>query len=288
MFRLLSTIHFSIITKSKKISLFFFFVLVYNLCHAQYYYKDLITNNQLSADMKIYKENKVRKIIVKSFEENGEESEGFFCEKKISKDYKSVELLTKSNFNYASIFNATYNDQGKLLHTKDSSDLSVTEIYYNYENNLISNIVSTIRSKDDDFENSIMEEHIYFYEDGFPTKMIKVKNKKDSIAILFSKDEQGNIGIEKDTKHATKYYYYYDDKKRLTDIVPATEYTQNLKPDYIFAYNNTNQITQMTSVEEGSSNYFVWKYTYDNGLRIKEKCYSNERRLMGSIEYEYK
>jgi hypothetical protein len=94
--------------------------------------------------------------------------------------------------------------------------------------------------------------------------------------------------VEKDTKNATKFYYYYDNKNRLTDIVQATEYSKSLKPDYMYEYNSTGQITQMTAVEEGSNNYFVWKYSYDNGMRVKEKCFTNEKRLMGSITYEYK
>ncbi len=44
----------------------------------------------------------------------------------------------------------------------------------------------------------------------------------------------------------------------------------------------------MTTTEEGGSYYYIWKYTYDNGLRLKEKCFSKEKRLMGTIEYEYK
>jgi hypothetical protein len=44
----------------------------------------------------------------------------------------------------------------------------------------------------------------------------------------------------------------------------------------------------MTAVEEGSKSYYVWKYSYDNGLRIKERCFTDERKLMGSIEYVYK
>ena len=47
-------------------------------------------------------------------------------------------------------------------------------------------------------------------------------------------------------------------------------------PDYIFEYNNAGLVTQMTATEEGGSYYFIWKYTYDNGLRVKEKCFSKE------------
>ena len=144
-----------------------------------------------------------------------------------------------------------------------------------------------VRSKDD-FDNSITEEHIYTYENNKPVKMARVKNGRDTTDILFSLDDNGNVAIEKDTKNGTKFYYYYDAKNRLTDIVQENEYSKNLKPDYVFEYNNAGLITQMTAVEEGSKNYFVWKYSYENGMRIKERCFTDERRLMGSIEYEYK
>ena len=117
--------------------------------------------------------------------------------------------------------------------------------------------------------------------------MIRVKNKYDSIAIFFALDENNNLGIEKDSKNGFKYYYYYDNKNRITDIVHSNDATTKLLPDYLFEYNNAGQLVQMTNTEEGGSNYFVWKYSYDNGLRNREKCYSKERKLMGSIEYEY-
>ena len=59
--------------------------------NAQYYFKDIVSNTQLMADMKAYKENKVKKITLKSFEDNGTESEGFFCEKKLNRDYTKTE-----------------------------------------------------------------------------------------------------------------------------------------------------------------------------------------------------
>jgi hypothetical protein len=257
--------------------------------YAQYYYKDIISNSQLMADMAAYKENKVSKIIIKSFEDNGVESEGFFCEKKFSKNYKKSTLFTRADLSSPSLFISEFSADGKLLQTNDSSTISVTKIQYSYnDKGQIASIISYIRSGDDDFLNNITEEHIYTYEGNQVSKMIKVKNSIDSITILFSLDEKGNVAVEKDTKNGTKFYYYYDAKNRLTDIVQSTEYTKRLKPDYIFEYNNAGQIAQMTAVEEGSNNYFVWKYSYDNGMRAKEKCFTNEKRLMGSIEYEYK
>ena len=49
---------------------------------AQYYYKDIISNKQLMADMAIYKEHKIKTITVNSFEADEQPSKGFFCEKK--------------------------------------------------------------------------------------------------------------------------------------------------------------------------------------------------------------
>ena len=261
----------------------------YKNMQAQYYYKDLVSNAQVVADMKAYKENKIKKIVLKSFEDNGSESNGFFCEKKINKDYTKADLYTRADISAASLFTSTFNKDGRLMYTYDSSLLSVTQITYSYNaDNLISNIVSTVRSTDDDFGNEIKEEHIYKYENKKPFKITRVKNGRDSTDILFALDENGNVAIEKDTKNGTKFFYYYDTKNRLTDIVQANEFSQRAKPDYIFEYNNAGLITQMTAIEEGSKSYYVWKYSYENGLRIKERCFTDERRLMGSIEYEYK
>lgn len=257
---------------------------------AQYYYRDIISNNQLRADMAKYKANKIRTITIKSYEDDGSESEGFFCERRISKDYKKAELFTRSDVNGISLFTSWFDEKGRLLETNDSSTISVTNIRYAYDNaDKITSIHSTIRSSDDDFTNEITEEHLYFYNDrNQPEKMIRVKNNTDSTVILFGTDDNQNISIEKDTRNASKYYYYYDEKNRLTDVVHFNEYKQKLLPDYLFEYNSAGLIVQMTSTEEGGSDYYTWKYSYENGLRTREKCYSKEKKLMGSVEYEYK
>ena len=274
----------------KILPLFLSAMIIASAARAQYYYKDIISNNQLLADMNAYKENKVKTVTLKSFEDNGAESEGFFFQRKISKDYRRSELFTRADIAPASLFVSVFDTDGKLLSTNDSSTISVTDIRYSYDDKRrIRSILSRVHSNDDDFVTVISEEHIYSYdENDRPAQMIRIKNKKDTTVILFATDEKGNIAIEKDTKNGTKFFYYYDAKNRLTDIVQANEFSKRLKPDYIFEYNPAGLITQMTAVEEGSNNYFVWKYNYDNGLRIRERCFTNERRLMGTIEYEYK
>lgn len=272
----------------------FFCVLVFTVtgiaANAQYYYKDIISNKQLMAEMALLKEQKLHTISLKSFEDDGSPSEGFFCEKRINKKYTSVETRTKSYVTPASELVSVFDEKGLLLQSADSSDISSTNSYYSYlDNGAIKSIVTVNRSSDDDFHNEIREEHLYEYNtNGNPVKMIRVKNYTDSTTILFSEDENGNVAIEKNTKTGDSYYYYYDSKKRLTDVVRLNPDTQKMLPDYMFEYNNAGQIAQMTTTEEGGSYYFVWRYTYENGLRVKEKCFSKERRLMGTIEYEYK
>jgi hypothetical protein len=58
-------------------------------------------------------------------------------------------------------------------------------------------------------------------------------------------------------------------------------------PDYLFEYNASGQLTQMTTIE-GSSDFTIWKYQYENGLRTAEKAYDRNRKLLGTIEYQYK
>jgi hypothetical protein len=273
----------------KKILIAFFALFATLFAQAQFYYKDIISNKQLLADMAAYKENKIKSINLKSFEDNGEESESFFCTKKMKKGYKRTELFTRADMAPASLFVSIFDTEGKLLSTNDSSSIIVKNMQYKYDDKKrIVSIFSTVRSKDEDFDNSITEEHIYKYKNNMPAELLIVKNQLDTTTILFSVDAKGNVELEKNTKTGKKYYYYYDSKNLLTDIVPSNEDGKLLKPDYIFEYNSAGQIVKMTSVEEGSNNYFIWRYEYNGNLRTKEKCFTNERRLMGSIEYEYK
>ena len=260
------------------------------ISNAQYYYKDILSNKQLISEMAQLKEQKVRTVSLKSFEDDGSPSEGFFCERKINRNYSTVETQTKSNVTGASLFTSNFNDKGYLTQTIDSSDIASLTSFYTYDNNNnITSILSIARSSDDDFKNEIKEQHIYEYNSkGLPIKMTRVKNVTDSAVIVFSPDENNNVSIEKNTKTGDTYYYYYDTKNRITDVVRLNKYNQKMLPDYIFEYNNAGLITQMTATEEGGSYYFIWRYSYENGLRTKEKCYSKEKRLMGTIEYEYK
>ncbi|MEP7109228.1 MAG: hypothetical protein ABI760_14640 [Ferruginibacter sp.] len=258
---------------------------------AQYYYKDILSNKQVLAEKSVLKEQKIRNILVHSFEGSGEVSPGFFCEKKISKDYRRIETYTKSNITGRALLTAYYNDKEQLIQSTDSSELSITTSHYLYDDKgNITVIISRSHSNDDDFTTRLEEEHQYIYDSkNKPVKMLRIRNQKDSSLIIFTIDENGNITDEIDMgKNGKHYYYYYNDKNRLTDIVKFNVVKSKLVPDFMFEYNSTGQVTQMVTVEEGiNSDYFTWKYVYNDGLRIIEKCYSKENILMGYFEYEY-
>ena len=256
---------------------------------AQYYYKDILSNEEGVTNIAAYKANKVKVISIKSLEFDGSESEGFYCQKKFSKDYKTSTLFTKSDFTGASEMKASYNAEGKLVRSTDSSTIAVSRVSYTYApNGKPQTITTLLSSSDDDFTNELSEQHIYAYnEKQNPTKMLLIKNKKDTTIIFFSEDENGNVGIEKNATTGNKFYYYYNTRQQLTDIVLTSENRKGLHPEYLFEYSN-NQLNQMTVTQEGGSNFLIWKYAYDNGMRVREKCYGKDRKLMGSIVYEYK
>lgn len=262
-----------------------------NAANAQYYYKDIISNRQALAERSVLKEQKLRNILVHSFEGNREPSPGFFCEKKISKDYRRVATYTKSNITGKALLTTYYNGNDQLLQSTDSSELAVSTSVYRYDDkgNIVS-IVSTSHSNDDDFATRLVEEHRYEFDaKGRPVTMLRTRNNKDTASIIFTVDDHGNVTDEIDMgKNGKHYYYYYNEKNRLTDIVKFNVVKNKLLPDFIFEYNNAGQVTQMVTVEEGAnSDYYTWKYVYNDGLRIIEKCFSKENILLGYFEYEY-
>lgn len=260
--------------------------------NGQYYYKDIWSNQQLVKEFNILKNDNLKTIKIKSFEDDNQPSEGFFCEKKINKNYTQSQMMSKSNVTGQSLLVSDYNASGQPVRTTDDTPTTTSVTDYEYDSNGQLKLIRTVTKGDDDSE-SISETHEYFYDEkGRPVKMLRKKGDRLVSTIHFVSDTNGNIieeNVEGNSATDKKYYYYYDDKNRLTDVVHYNERAKRLLPDYMYEYDSHNQPTQMISTEEGGSNYFIWKYTYnDKNLRETEKCFSKEKRLLGTIEYEYK
>jgi hypothetical protein len=260
--------------------------------NAQYYYRDVISKQDLPAEISLFRTHKIRTVTLKSFNEDDSPSKGFFCKKSISRDFRRIEMGSRSGITAPSLLISEFDEKGTLLSTTDSSDISVTLIRYSRdEKGLLNKVFSLVRSRDDDYVSEITEEHIYSYDRaGIPEKMLLVRNGKDSSLVVFSRDEKGNISIEKNSRTGKTYYYYYDEKNRLTDVVTENDLAGKMLPDYMFEYDEAGRISKMLNTEEGGGgNYYFWIYSYnEKGLRSEEKIYSKERSLLGRIEYQYK
>ena len=265
---------------------------IINKANAQFFYKDIWTIQQLTKEFSILKNENIRTVSIKSFEDDGEPSDGFYCERKIDRNFTKSEMISRSYITSQSLLVSLYNEKGWITETVDSTQTSLARSKYEYDNK--GKIITVTNfTKANDENGGITETHQYIYNaSGKPEKMIKRKNNVEISTINFSVDEKGNVIDEEEITRGVKgkkYLYYYDDKNRLTDVVHYNNRAKRLLPDYVYEYNQSGQIKQMITTDDNTSNYFIWKYIYnDKRLRESEKCYSKEKRLLGSIQYQYK
>jgi len=117
-------------------------------------------------------------------------------------------------------------------------------------------------------------------------------NGTDSSTYNFKVDEAGNV-IEEQlyriTQSAEPMYYYYDEDRRLTDVVRYHKILKRLLPDFMFEYDeNDNVIQRISVVSATNSEYVTWRYIYDSrGLKTKDVLFDKEKRMSGRIDYAY-
>lgn len=274
----------------KYIFLIFGFLLCTIACSAQFYYNDIVNTAKLNAEYNAVKARGSHVVVLKSFEDDDAPSEGFFCERKFSKDFSTSSMLSKSYITGESVLNASYQgDKIVKAVTETPTTTNTTTYTYDSAGNLSSIQTVTYGNAD---SASFSELRTYNYEPGGGlVSMARMKNGKKVSAVNFIKDEKGNIVEEVPAAGAEgrKYYYYYDEKSRMTDIVHFNDIAQKLLPDFMFHYDDNGVLSQMISVDETARNYFIWKYSYtQDGLPDIQKCYSKEKRLLGTIQYEYR
>jgi hypothetical protein len=279
----------------KSIILFLFSFLFINIlsvssARAQYYYKDLVSTYKQNKEFSILKNAGFRNVKISSFDEHDQPSDGFFCEKRMNKNFTQSQLMTNSNITGQSLLVTDYNSNGDVIKTKTTTPNTNNNIEFTYDSNRNIILIRTETIADGD-SSGIVETHQYFYIHNLPVKMIRMKNNVVVATITFLSDEKGNI-IEEDPSgngDDKKYFYYYDDKNRLTDVVHYNVIAKRLLPDYMFEYSEDREPKQMISVDETGRNYFIWRYAYDDKkLPEIQKCYSKEKTLLGTIQYDYK
>ncbi len=268
---------------------FLFLIVMYGAVPAfsQYYYNDIIALQQSQKQYALLVANHVSHVSAVSY--NGTQpADNFKLEQQISPDANKI-TTTSGDPSSGDLFTINTYSKGRLTVTRDSSDHVLSVTRYNYDAS--GNISSIITSSDDAFMNSHSEEiHQWIYNGNAPEKMLRIKDKTDTTIITFTYDA-GNVAQETRTRKGQTtetYYYYYNTKNELTDIVRYNSRVQKMLPDFLFEYNNAGNISQMMQVPGGSSDYLIWKYTYNgSGLKERELLYNKQQELIGSVVYKY-
>lgn len=257
---------------------------------SQLYYKDILSVWQINQKHSLNRANKVRKISFLSFDGEGKSIEGFTSSQEYSADSREVTTRTQTPLSGPSVSTSFFNNNNQLTQSVDTSDGSKTVVTYEYNGKGQLTMITNVTTSAGGF--SLKESHSWTYNpQGQPLSMTKIKNDKDTTLFTFTYDEKGNVAEERSTLKGAPLptvYYYYDDDRNLTDIVRYNNAARRLLPDYIFEYEGKDRLASMLVVQEGSSDYQKWYYSYDeDGLKILDACYSKTKVLIGRIEYQY-
>lgn len=257
---------------------------------AQHYYNDILSNQQSNANYVLLKQAKVSQVKGTSFEADESPTPNFKLQQELSRDKRKLITTTTNSGNVTTVTVSLF-EGNRLKRTSDTlgTVANITEYSYDAEGRL-TNIFTN--SQDPDHGGNTTEEHRWIYKaDGKPEKMLKVKNKADSVVVEFVYDDKNNLAEEhwkQRGKILESYYYYYNDQQQLTDVVRYNTRSKKLLPEMIFQYDNAGRVSQMLQTLQGTSTYLLWQYTYNEaGLKTKEVCYDKQRRMVGRIEYAY-
>ncbi len=274
-----------------KFSKYLFFLFVFcglgKAAQSQYYYNDIVAVQQAAKQYTSLVSAHVKRVSATSYEGN-QPVDNFKLEQTISPDARTI-TITSSDPASGDLLTINSYSNGRLVQTKDSSANVSSVATYNYDSEGKISILAT--TSDDAFMNSHSTEiHLWTYKGNEPQKMLRIKDKTDTTVVTFTYDG-GNVAQENWLRKghvAETYYYYYNTQNQLTDIVRFNIRVRKMLPDFLYEYDEQGRVSQMIQVPNGSTDYMVWKYTYDsNGLKEKELLFNKQRQLVGRVEYKY-
>ncbi len=178
------------------------FLMVFILpTRAQYYYRDIIVTKQTMQKWSLFKDNKVKRVNLSSFERTGEPTPGFDCNQVVSEDYLVINTYTQTNMSNPTSLIAYYDNKGFLRKTLDTSDRYQSSTEYDYDGaGRIIKVSNNALQTDNQVRNT--ENHEWKYKaDGTPLSMIKIKNGTDTTFVSFVVDAKGNVIEEHPTSN---------------------------------------------------------------------------------------
>lgn len=257
---------------------------------AQYYYKDVIGTKEVNALNKALKKARVLSVTIKSYNFDDLEIEDFLCEQTLENNAKMVYTVTGSPYTGENRLFSWFNNASMITRSVDSNVSTTIQNNYNYDAS--GNLTAlTITSFENGSRDKLIETHSWTYNNNRPEKMVLTKTKSDTITVLFTADEKGNIATEVSYRKGRvkeTIYYYYDEQNRLTDIVKYSYIAGRLLPETVFDYNTDGTISKRTDFTPGKSDYQIWLFKYDaNGLKTEERCYLKGNMFKGKLLYKY-
>jgi len=263
-------------------------VTVNHVC-AQYYYNDIMSLKESNRIYLTLKKNNIKEVSATSIESDNTPTEGFSYNREIEEN-GSLVITHVSLATSGSSVTYEYYTGDRLMKSIDSSFRVATTVQYKYNDG--DNLASIETQTDDTSMNVYSTElHQWFYTNGVPDSMWRIKERTDTTIVRFKKDDKQDVTEEIWTKNGRTlehYYYYYNDQSQLTDIVRYNPKARQMLPDFLFQYDPGGIISQMTQVPQGSSDYVIWQYVYDErGLKIKDVLFDKRQELLGTVTYTY-
>jgi hypothetical protein len=267
-------------------------LLLYYPATAQYYYNDILLSGENQIHFSRLIKNKIKQVSVKALEEDGTPIEDFYLDQKIDLSKRTLTTYSKTNFSDASILETQFNEAKMPVSVLDSADGASTITHYSYDE---SGRISTLQStsvQPEQKENVVTELRSYSYNAmGMPYQMLRIKGGADTMVVKFSMAENGLPGEEswyKSGKKIETWYYYYDENKHLTDIVRYNAVAKKMLPDYLFGYDESNNMSSKVSVQPVTGQFRIWQYKYDaRGLKTEEMVMNRQRKPEGKLVYTY-
>ncbi len=272
----------------KYLFLFLNFLLVQSLS-AQFFYNDIIVNKEGNKQFERLTKLGIKKIKALNYLTDNQLAEGFFIEQAVDSVAQTLTTVTRIP-NRTDAKQISYFKNNLLQKTFETNNIIEINNVFNYDaNQLLTSVHSLTNDTTIDYSNA--EVHFWQYNAAKkPIKMLKVKNNIDSTTVELRFDENGQVSEEHwfvKNREIEVYFYYYD-KNLLTDIVRYNPFKKKLTPEFVFEYNEQNQITQMTQFRQGGNEFFIWKYSYlPNGLKEKEICFDSNENFVGKVVYQY-
>jgi hypothetical protein len=273
--------------------------------NAQYYYNDIVGTQEINAKIKNFIAAKVQSITATGYDAQGRKSPDFNEWQEVQANQSILKVTTRNGQSVSRTY-YQFDDRQRVIRARDSaSDVQTISVYtYDASGNL-AGIKATTTDSLHDFDQTKERQWSYTAE-GKPHTMLLIVNGTDSNSYKFTIDEHKNVvdemlyhrgGSQNQiyyTYENNKVYYFYDDQNRMTDITRYNKKIDRLLPDFMFEYDDKNQVTQRITVlgtvryDTKMPDYLIWRYGYDEkGLRTKEVLYGKEKELKGKIEYCY-